>query len=212
MRTGKFAAKQRQQAVKRMIDLQTTGNVGWIDVQYLQQGVEQLIDCRRVLKYTYAFAYYMPTGPKKDLFEYNQSMLESHTERLSELVELEGEDVDRSEVINFTRVTCKFMNSLLDQVESDGLADLIVESMAVAAAAKKEEALAAAMESKSAARGGRKGSKGRGGGGTGSGSGSGSGSGTFTRTSRARTASTGSAGSSSRMSRAGSSGSVSRRR
>jgi len=118
---GKFADDQRQKVEARMVELQTQESVGWIDVQFLQQAVEQLIECRRVLKYTYAFAYCLPSGPKKQLFEYNQSMLESNTEKLSELSEMKLEEMDRSEVINFTRVTGKFLRSLLEQVERDGI-------------------------------------------------------------------------------------------
>mmetsp|Transcript_19765 Transcript_19765/g.32478 ORF Transcript_19765/g.32478 Transcript_19765/m.32478 type:complete len:570 (-) Transcript_19765:2669-4378(-) len=120
--SGKFATEQRAKAEKRMVEMQSTSCVGWIDVQFLQQAVEQLIDCRRVLKYTYAFAYYLPNGPKKTLFEYNQAMLEGNTEKLSELSEMDLSTMDRSEVINYTRVTGKFLTSLLEQVESDGLA------------------------------------------------------------------------------------------
>jgi len=124
---GKFAAKQRQVAESRMIEMQSSSCVTWVDVQFIEQAVEQLIDCRRVLKYTYAFAYYLPSGPQKDLFEYNQSMLESHTEKLSELTEMSIDDVKskRSEVINFTRVTGKFLKSLLEEVESQGMNNFI---------------------------------------------------------------------------------------
>ncbi|GBG26191.1 E3 ubiquitin-protein ligase dbl4 [Hondaea fermentalgiana] len=119
---GKFATEQRKQAEQRMIDMQSKDQEqSWVDVQFLQQAVEQLIECRRVLMYTYAFAYFLPDGAKKELFEYNQSMLERNTEHLSELSELELGMMNRSEVINYTRVTGKFLRSLLEQVESEGL-------------------------------------------------------------------------------------------
>mmetsp|Transcript_1591 Transcript_1591/g.3701 ORF Transcript_1591/g.3701 Transcript_1591/m.3701 type:complete len:603 (+) Transcript_1591:766-2574(+) len=120
---GKFAADQRKNAEKRMIEMQgSQQDSSWVDVQFLQQAAEQLIECRRVLMYTYAFAYFLPEGPKKELFEYNQSMLESNTEHLSELSEALPEAMDRANVINYTRVTGKFLKSLLEQVESEGLA------------------------------------------------------------------------------------------
>lgn len=59
-KAGKFAAKQRTATVEKMVKLQGRKKVGWIDVQFLDTAVEQLINCRRVLKYTYAFAYYLP--------------------------------------------------------------------------------------------------------------------------------------------------------
>uniref|UniRef100_A0A7S3PJG6 RBR-type E3 ubiquitin transferase n=1 Tax=Aplanochytrium stocchinoi TaxID=215587 RepID=A0A7S3PJG6_9STRA len=124
---AQFAARQRAQAEERMIKLQGQSGSGWIDVQFLDQAVEQLIECRRVLKYTYAFAYYLPSGPKKTLFEHNQSDLESYTEKLSELSEKPIEDLDRTEVINYTRVTGQFMRSLLESVENEGMVELATE-------------------------------------------------------------------------------------
>ena len=128
--SGKFAEKQRAVAEERMESLQDEGGVGWMDVQFIQKATEQLIECREVLKYTYAFAYYLPPGPKKDLFEYNQAMLESHTERLSELSETPLEKMNRAEVIDFTTVTRQFVESLLRQVEQEELGDCVVDSVA----------------------------------------------------------------------------------
>ena len=112
----KFANTQREKAEIRMTELQKKGGKGWIDVQFIMEAVEQLIECRRVLKYTYAYAFQLPDGPRKQLFEYNQSMLESNTEKLSELSEKDVEAVDRAELINYTRVTGSFLRSLLDEV------------------------------------------------------------------------------------------------
>lgn len=52
--------------------------------------MEQLIECRAVLKNTYVLAYYMPASGEKTLFEYLQSDLDTVTEELSRLVEAEG--------------------------------------------------------------------------------------------------------------------------
>ena len=49
----KFASTQREQAEKRMVEQQETQKSSWIDVQFLKQATEQVIDCRRVLKFTY---------------------------------------------------------------------------------------------------------------------------------------------------------------
>jgi len=117
----KFASKQREGAELRMTELQKKGGKGWIDVQFIMEAVEQLIECRRVLKYTYAYAFQLPDGARKQLFEYNQSMLEANTEKLSELSEKDVETVDRSELINYTRVTGSFLRSLLDEVYREEL-------------------------------------------------------------------------------------------
>ena len=78
--------------------------------------MEQLIECRRVLMYTYAFAYALEDGPRKKLFEFNQGMLEANTEELSRLSEMDVAKVDRAAVVNYTRVTAKFRTQLLEEV------------------------------------------------------------------------------------------------
>lgn len=113
---GKFAAKQRQHAEERMTELQKKGGKGWIDVQFIMEAVEQVIECRRVLKYTYAYAFQLEEGSRKTLFEYNQGMLEANTEKLTELSEMDVEKADRTEVINYTKVTAQFLKALLDEV------------------------------------------------------------------------------------------------
>lgn len=119
---GKFAAKQREEAEVKMTQLQRANlglgaaNNSWIDVQFIMDTVEQLIECRRVLKFTYAYAYSMEDGPRKTLFEYNQGMLENNTEKLSELSEMKLDKADRTQTVNYTKVTAQFLKSLLDDV------------------------------------------------------------------------------------------------
>ncbi|XP_055627944.1 potential E3 ubiquitin-protein ligase ariadne-2-like [Toxorhynchites rutilus septentrionalis] len=57
------------------------------DWQYLFDGAALLANCRYTLQYTYPYAYYMETGPRKDLFEYQQSQLEAEIENLSWKIE-----------------------------------------------------------------------------------------------------------------------------
>eukprot|EP01042_Synura_sphagnicola_P007087 gene7087-9074_t len=100
----RFAARQREQAEKRMVEIQESEKSSWIDVQYLKHAVEQVIDCRRVLKYTYVFGYFLVDGSaEKQLFEHHQEMLEKNTERLSEYTEMPLETLERTQVINLTR-------------------------------------------------------------------------------------------------------------
>jgi len=112
----KFAAKQRTQAESRMMDMQRTLGMGCVDVQFVMDAAEQLLECRRVLMYTYPMAYYLEDGPRKKLFEYNQGMLEANTEELSRLTELAIDRIDRATMVNYTRVTAKFRTSLLEEV------------------------------------------------------------------------------------------------
>lgn len=121
----KFAKKQLRDTEARMIILQesTSDNSTWTDVEFLKAAVEQLIECRRVLKYTYTFAYYLTDKSKqmqKERFEYHQEMLEKFTENLSELSEKPLAEMDRTNVVNQTRVVHLFMKNILKYVE-DGM-------------------------------------------------------------------------------------------
>ena len=72
--------------------------------------MEQVIECRHILKYSYVLGHYMKDHTsEKELYEHHQEMLEKHTERLSELTEKENfNDVtDRTHVVNLTRYTLK---------------------------------------------------------------------------------------------------------
>ena len=110
----KFAKKQLLQTEARMVQLQDGSmDTSWIDVQFLKTATEQLVECRRVLKFTYAFAYYLEdSGGNKERFEHHQEMLEKFTERLSELSEMSLEKMDRTDVVNMTRVVDKVRSSV----------------------------------------------------------------------------------------------------
>ena len=43
------------------------GTGTWIDWQYLLDSAALLAKCRYTLQYTYPFAYYLESGPRKDL-------------------------------------------------------------------------------------------------------------------------------------------------
>ncbi|CCI48337.1 unnamed protein product [Albugo candida] len=118
---GKFSSRMREGTESRMVELQRSHRQSsWIDVQFLNASTEQLIECRRVLKYTYVLGYYLLPGKEKSLFEYLQENLEKNTEHLTGLIEGPLELMDRSDIINYTRVTETFLRNLLAGVE-DGL-------------------------------------------------------------------------------------------
>ena len=94
----------------------------WGDVEFLRTANRQLVECRTVLKYTYAYAYYLKDEAKRTRFEYHQEMLERFTESLSELSEKPLEDIDRTEVVNSTRVVDQFVKNILKYV-ADGMED-----------------------------------------------------------------------------------------
>lgn len=95
----KFASKQRELADQRMVEHQESSKSSWIDVQFLKQATEQVIECRRVLKYTYVLGYFLKDkSTEKQLFEHHQEMLEKNTERLQEYTEKPLEQIDRTQV------------------------------------------------------------------------------------------------------------------
>lgn len=53
---------------------------------------------------------------EKELFEYQQEMLEKNTDKLQEYTEKNLSNIDSAQVINLTRVTEKFMASLLSTI------------------------------------------------------------------------------------------------
>ena len=100
-----------------MGDIQEKEKSSWIDVEFLKQANEQIIECRRVLKYTYVLGFFLEDNTAvKHLFEHQQEMLEKNTEQLHRHIEV-SEDVDKTQVINLTRVTDKFLRSVLEEFD-----------------------------------------------------------------------------------------------
>uniref|UniRef100_A0A8D3AE93 RBR-type E3 ubiquitin transferase n=1 Tax=Scophthalmus maximus TaxID=52904 RepID=A0A8D3AE93_SCOMX len=86
---------QTYQRIQEKIQERVMNNLGtWIDWQYLHNAAKLLakvlclcFQCRYTLQYTYPYAYYMESGPRKKLFEYQQAQLEAEIENLSWKVE-----------------------------------------------------------------------------------------------------------------------------
>jgi ariadne-1 len=98
---------------KKMTQLQTTANMSWIDVQFLEAASQALQSCRQTLKWTYAFAFYLARNNKTEMFEDNQKDLEMAVENLSEMFEkpvdqiadLKREILDKTTYCNKRRIT-----------------------------------------------------------------------------------------------------------
>eukprot|EP01027_Heterolobosea_sp_BB2_P022237 GEZU01032728.1.p1 GENE.GEZU01032728.1~~GEZU01032728.1.p1 ORF type:complete len:506 (-),score=183.84 GEZU01032728.1:127-1644(-) len=118
-RSKKFESALRSKAQEKMQVLQQANKyTSWVDVEYIQKGVEQLIECRTTLKYTYVFAFYMEQGKEKNLFEWLQEDLEKTTERLSELLELPSEKYNKDSIIATTNDAKRRLHHLLEGVEN----------------------------------------------------------------------------------------------
>ena len=72
---------------KKMTSLQTTANMSWIEVQFLDTASKALQSCRQTLKWTYAFAFYLARNNMTEIFEDNQKDLEMAVENLSQMFE-----------------------------------------------------------------------------------------------------------------------------
>lgn len=112
----KFAANKLSTIEKKLL-LNEVVSYNYFDTQYLKQACEQVIECRRVLKYSYILGFSLKKGTQEQiLFEHQQEMLEKNTEKLHELTEASIESIDKISVINLTRVTEKFLSSLLKNI------------------------------------------------------------------------------------------------
>lgn len=101
------------QKIKDRINKKVMANEGtWIDWQYLRNAAALLAKCRYTLQYTYPYAYYMESGPRKELFEYQQAQLEAEIENLSWKIE-RAETTDRGDLENQMDVAEKRRATLL---------------------------------------------------------------------------------------------------
>ena len=105
--------EQTLQRIKQRIQEKVMENKGtWIDWQYLLDAATLLAKCRYTLQYTYPYAYFMESGPRKALFEYQQSQLEAEIENLSWKVE-RAETTDRGDLQNQMDIAEKRRSTLL---------------------------------------------------------------------------------------------------
>jgi ariadne-1 len=72
---------------KKMMQLQKSASMSWIEVQFLEMASRALQKCRQTLKWTYAFAFYLERNNLTEIFEDNQKDLEMAVENLSEMFE-----------------------------------------------------------------------------------------------------------------------------
>lgn len=119
----KYAQKHLAATEERMVQLQETSDDSrWSDVEFLKTANEQLVVCRRVLKYTYVFGYFLLPTPQNAMqrarYETHQEMLERFTESLSHISEQPLDQMNRTDVVNKTRVVDNFVKNILEYVDS----------------------------------------------------------------------------------------------
>eukprot|EP00389_Voromonas_pontica_P017407 GDKH01027309.1.p1 GENE.GDKH01027309.1~~GDKH01027309.1.p1 ORF type:complete len:556 (+),score=100.03 GDKH01027309.1:85-1752(+) len=102
---------------------------GLADVEFMELAVRQIIDCRRLLKWSYCGSFFAKfQKDKKVLFEFQQGQLESYLDRLQELAEntdlerLVGEEClsyqpffdYKAQLVNLTQVVGDFFAKMSD--------------------------------------------------------------------------------------------------
>ncbi|KAD4584082.1 hypothetical protein E3N88_21683 [Mikania micrantha] len=110
-------------------------------LKFITEAWLQIVECRRVLKWTYAYGYYLPAHEhaKRQLFEYLQGEAESGLERLHQCAEKElygylnvdGPSKDfnefRMKLAGLTSVTRNYFENLVRALEN-GLSDVDAHS------------------------------------------------------------------------------------
>ncbi|RWR71966.1 putative E3 ubiquitin-protein ligase ARI8 isoform X1 [Cinnamomum micranthum f. kanehirae] len=143
--TAKQEGVSRQKALADLHQMQNEQLVKLSDMQcqpesqlkFITDAWLQIVECRRVLKWTYAYGYYLPEHEhaKRQFFEYLQGEAESGLERLHQCAEKELEvylDVDgrskdfnefRTKLAGLTSVTRNYFENLVRALEN-GLSDV----------------------------------------------------------------------------------------
>ncbi|KAF2616447.1 hypothetical protein F2Q68_00038375 [Brassica cretica] len=124
--------KTRSEKLEKLSDIHGTPES---QLKCVTEAWLQIIECRRVLKWTYAYGYYLPDHDKKQFFEYLQGEAESGLERLHKCVEkelevflvAEGPSDDfnhfRTKLTGLTSITKTYFENLVKALEN-GLADV----------------------------------------------------------------------------------------
>ncbi|CAH8308994.1 unnamed protein product [Eruca vesicaria subsp. sativa] len=124
--------KTRLEKLEKLSDIQCTPES---QLKFITEAWLQIIECRRVLKWTYAYGYYLPDHDKKQFFEYLQGEAESGLERLHKCVEKElevflnadgpSDDFNhfRTKLTGLTSITKTYFENLVKALEN-GLADV----------------------------------------------------------------------------------------
>ena len=115
-------------------------------LQFLIQAVRVVIECRRILRWTYVHAYYIDSGAERTLFEYRQGELESLTEKLNKMTEGDTEQLSqqRMAVLNATQALTAYMEGM----ENDQVHKMVRRQDKAAESGEAEDEKAEAKDAK----------------------------------------------------------------
>ncbi|CAL9213873.1 unnamed protein product [Arabidopsis halleri] len=128
--------KMQSEKLGKLSDIQCTPES---QLKFIAQAWLQIIECRRVLKWTYAYGYYLPDHAKRQFFEYLQGEAESGLERLHKCVEKDLEVFQiadgpsdefnhfRTKLTGLTSITKTYFENLVKALEN-GLADVDIQA------------------------------------------------------------------------------------
>ncbi|GAM24555.1 hypothetical protein SAMD00019534_077300 [Acytostelium subglobosum LB1] len=133
----KLEKVMRDEARCKMEELEKLDST-WANVQFIEKGVDQLLECRNVLKHTYVFAFFsfsqsnqQRVETARELFEFLQQELEKSTESLAEVMEeVLKKSVNqlgsqqRIQVMNMITLTKTKTLGLINAVAKDSLFEL----------------------------------------------------------------------------------------
>ncbi|GJR58596.1 probable E3 ubiquitin-protein ligase ARI8 [Tanacetum coccineum] len=136
----KAIADLQQMQTVHLAKLSVLQNIPETDLSYILEAWMQIVECRRVLKWTYAYGYYIPEPElaKRQFFEYLQGDAEAGLERLHQCAEKELHtylsDRDpphpqkefqkfRTKLAGLTSITRSYFENLVKALEN-GLSDV----------------------------------------------------------------------------------------
>ena len=84
----KYGIKLREKIEKYKNELEEKKHQPHMEVQFLDEALDTVIECHQILKNTYIFGYYMKTDVESSLYKYHQEMLRREADLLHELLEM----------------------------------------------------------------------------------------------------------------------------
>lgn len=110
----KAVAKMLEDAQAKTREMVSSG-MHYRKATFLCEAVALVVECHRVLMWTYAHAFYLTEARARTLFEFRQAQLEEYTERLNQLTEQEPDKLEekRDEVLGWTRALHGYLDGIV---------------------------------------------------------------------------------------------------
>jgi len=124
IRSISYMEKTLNEAEARIGELMSKYSWKPNEASFIKDAANTIIDCRRLLAWTYPIGYYMDDKfIQLELFHQYQKDLEQYTEKLHELTEQDlavfADHEKRAEVINYQRVIKKYRKNLVEGIKTE---------------------------------------------------------------------------------------------